>query len=863
MNEQQDIDEHLEQLTAKKGELGDKCLYQSEIRLAEEIRRIAKAEKRLLPYLHATFTIMNHASNLLEPVRVRERSIELIGLLESEERARTFQPDLPQAEYESTANWWLSCGYDNLAKATGWIKGFNSDGMHTCISEGIEVCRRTGKHQCITCFREYAIEVYTAADDLAMVQHYIQVGIKHQDPGPHDRRWISVKHLADVSFNAGQFQRAAEIIEQSWEMCETWHSPFAARLQVAREMRKLALMLGQPDRWSAQRSSVEPPSKDEFPEYAWLSERLDALEASIGGNHQQAIEILTRWDTKLTQCQFLDNWFENRLQLLATHRFAGNDRQFERLAEQLKLSAETARDWMTLRQLEILTNQFESIRCPLPLLNPADSGPYSKAGHQSQVALDLDHQPVKSAKQESDSTAEPLKDDETKEENREPPEFLVSFMDRFRQLHFGDETTVEDSQEKILSDYLSVSPIQSDPLTAAWMLHFLFYLQGEDRFARQVWDWATAVYQQHQQHPGVMSLYARLGNALRNSDAEGLAELINQDSLESLFRNSLQLDANSAMNHCRAGEFFAMIDNLGEAERCFARGFRIDRTNSELVTNLARVYRMTERDRDALAVLDMAIRECCDDPTVLWQAALTACQLEQHQIALTYLDSYSENVHKQPWVEFYRAGCLLELDRSAEALDAAQREASLNPDAAFPALVQQTTAYYLLGNEAQFNESLESVLASKLFEADSLNVLGLTRLFRTLWKAVGQLPQTDDRHQRFLNYVVSANLASDEMFTPYRSQEEFDDVNYYACTFEQPVDKSWKDFSSRLAEEESLTSYQTRWGVLARDEEEATALAGQWQKRCYHLPAKLVDVTMLNEGYRASVGILWQSYRDQ
>jgi hypothetical protein len=43
--------------------------------------------------------------------------------------------------------------------------------MHGCISDGIQVCQRTGKLECVNCFREYAAEVYLAADDLPMALH--------------------------------------------------------------------------------------------------------------------------------------------------------------------------------------------------------------------------------------------------------------------------------------------------------------------------------------------------------------------------------------------------------------------------------------------------------------------------------------------------------------------------------------------------------------------------------------------------------------------------------------------------------------------------------------------------------------------
>src|SRR5262249_7849044 len=110
-----------------------------------------------------------------------------------------------------------ACAYDNLADGTGVLEGYNSEGMHGCITDGIQVCRRTGKLRCISCFREYAMDVYTAADDLAMALHHAR-SISSQQGGwsnRGDRRWLGHKHEAWLLLLAGQVAAAEEALERA------------------------------------------------------------------------------------------------------------------------------------------------------------------------------------------------------------------------------------------------------------------------------------------------------------------------------------------------------------------------------------------------------------------------------------------------------------------------------------------------------------------------------------------------------------------------------------------------------------------------------------------------------------------------
>ena len=119
----QDIDDRISELHEKAGTFLEGCLFRSAFRVYSELKRIGKAEQRVVPYINAVFHQMDLAQSLLEPRVTRDSAVELIALLEDEERARQLQADFPQAEYEAEQAWMTACAYENLAEATGMLEG--------------------------------------------------------------------------------------------------------------------------------------------------------------------------------------------------------------------------------------------------------------------------------------------------------------------------------------------------------------------------------------------------------------------------------------------------------------------------------------------------------------------------------------------------------------------------------------------------------------------------------------------------------------------------------------------------------------------------------------------------------------------
>ena len=864
----EDIDDKLEELSREISSLSEQCRYRTMLRVVHEARRLARVEQKLIPYLMAGFHLMNDSRNVLQPVPGREAAIELITLLESEDSARQFQPNLPEEKYEQTKWWMTACAYDNLAVNTAESNGYNSDGMHQCITDGIQVCRRTGKLQCIACFREYGTDVYIAADDLDMALHHARVGINNTDPGPHDRRHVGAKDSVRILVLLGQLEPAMEMLDLAWKLSEVYHSPYAGRLDTYSRAVELYHLAGCPERLEkfpkilTQEEGEEydgpddavliEPDRDEFPAHFLDRELAKSVVASCKGDYETAAALLQPWDVLLREQKSLTRWFEVRLRLVANARLTGKMSRAVALAKPLEEAAKNARDFLTLRRLERLLD--ESIPAtPLALAGPVTIGPYA-----DKTSLE---QPVDAGKS---SSSEGTADGDDAEETPSTP--LAETVNSFY-MRMMESRGAPDVLAGILEDVIAIAPDgATDPEDASRLMHIARFVGIDPDHANAIWNWSNAFVQLHPQHATILSMQAALAAHLLNLGDENLNDLITHERLEKQFRQSLDLDPNKGDNFARAGSYYLDQENYGEAERCLARGFRLMRTSGQIALKLAEVYSRTDRPRDAVAVLDMALREGCDDPDVAWEAALTAVRVEQYEAALTYLDRFDELRPGEAWSNHYRACSLLELNRPAEAMSALDREQELNPELTYHVEVQRASSLAGMKNVDEFRTQLEKVLAIPVSSIDYLTANGLQRLYTRLWISTSECVAFDDPAMVQLETrLLELGLAPNEIFIACRARQpevEGDKVQFYRCIVHQPLDERWESFPGRLAADEGWESYDIPWGVLAHDEAEAAAMVLEFQGRCYPLPAEVVEVEGDGEEYADKAGVVWQGYRE-
>jgi tetratricopeptide (TPR) repeat protein len=398
---------------------------------------------------------------------------------------------------------------------------------------------------------------------------------------------------------------------------------------------------------------------------------------------------------------------------------------------------------------------------------------------------------------------------------------------------------------------------------ASRALHLVNMLARSSERSVAAWKWCEPFFEHFGTDAVFVNVYANMAFAAR--EEEQLADrdpdsVLSFESVEDLFQRSLDLDPERANNFARAGQFYLAADRMGDAERCFARGFRLARDDDRIALQLSEIYAETDRVSDALNVLDMSIRSGCEEPAVFWQAAMTALRIDRYEIVASYLEKYNEMVPAEPWTHYYLAMSYVEQNRTEDALRSLQLEQEASPDSPFGIEVLRAAAFSQKDDTAALAQQIDLVLSIPLSSVDYLTRSGIASLLTRLVTVVEPLGTANEHNQRVTKLVVQAGLAPDELFEVKRiTGQKIEDVAFYMCTFEQPLDSEWSKHPGCLYGESSWSSYICRWGVIARSEDEAERLCRAWQEQCYHKPSELLAVDMDGDGYEEQVGVVWMS----
>jgi tetratricopeptide (TPR) repeat protein len=863
-----ELEQMFRDLELKYHELSDRNLERSSMRVAQEIRRLAKSERKLIPYLTGSFRAMVGSSQMLQPGQGRDLAIELISLLESEAAARNFQGDLPMEEYEATVQWMSSCAYDNLATCVASIEGFNSGEMHQCIHEGIQVCRRTGKLQCINCFREYASEVYAASDDLEMAIHFSKVGMEAEPSGAQDRRWCSARSLAELQLQQGDLVAAEQTMGKVLELVDTYHSPKSAAIISWNIQSHIALLFGR-----AEPPMPDFPPRGESPHKELRLEQLIALRETIAGQWDQAIERLMQSESLLRERKILSEVFRNRLQLLSVLKFCNRLEPMKRLAEELKQWAEPASDHLTLRFVERLLDPNVPA-APYPTLLPLNAGPFSTQPRRSPSTADNAKRSTDGEASVATGDASPdhqaIPDGDATPVNRLPPPAIASWLEKLPTLLQDDsaplETLVEQHRQLLMKHPLPVETA----IDAAWLLHCMALPLADHAEPASKWDWANRLAQTHLGDGACLSLLAFFGHQLQEQGFPTLPV----DTLQSMFQTSLKLVPDGARSFFRAGLFFMGIGKTGEAERCLARAFRLSRDDHGVANTLAELYAGTERELDGLEVLDMCIRAGCADPATLLRAAQLAQMFNRHEEALLYLDRL-ESVTSGGILlgDVLRASSQLELERYEEAgdtiancVDMAEQDDGEEGTGPNPQLlILMATAAAGTKSSSLVAEMISNLAQFPMSVFSEFPVGHTSMMFNRLWKVLSnQLPE-HPMLPELETILFESCIVPPALFEVQRSvaaEKESDDLKYYAISLHQPLDDDWYLFRGCWSHQSEWVSYRVTWGVLALSEPQAVQIALANQSRCYPKAAEVESVQMLHDGITEYPGVIWQGQRE-
>lgn len=889
-DEPNEIDAELEQMCEQAGKHVLNCRSLDCFEEFGVVRTRAENEGRALYFVNAIFMQMTQAGNLLQFRTVREYAIQLISLLQKPEEIYRVQPDFPEDLHEFLIFELSPCAYENLADAAGELEGYNSNGLQDSISGGIQVCRNIGKPGCIQCFREYAAEVYLAADDLELVRHQCQNVLDHdghwQNRG--NRRYLAMTTLGWLEALQGDFEGALEKYEQALKLTgeQGVNVKLAAQFEVLSHMDEVRLVLGLEPMIPNHEIYQQLPEPEQVPRWQLKLDQLAALQAAIQGETDVADQILSGWDRKLSRLGALALWFENRLRLLALRRQCGGH-SLEGLAETLEEKATRADDWLTIRRLNEIMDGVPELSLlgirrktgagahPVNELDAKKSDGPSLAGSQQESMLGesgtgQESDSVQTVSVQTDSVQKDSMQTNSEEQDSEFPlkEMLAGFRSR---IFDAMENGTPEQMVDVVADLQDIGPEEARTLrdTQAVLFTMSLLINPQLDVAWQpVWKWANRLAARFQGNGVVLSLLAAIGNEIRLLEDDPENSPISADRLEQLFNRSLELEKNGPLTYTRAGAFFLERGEFGQAEKCFARGFKLDRTNPEIVLSLAEVYEMTQRERDALHVVDLSLREGCASSDVCWRAMQLALMLRRFEALLTYVDTYHELVEPGSPSHFFRGIALLNLERTEEALESFRLEREdIFGDRDFHCCVGEAVARLTLESAGHlrqdpgFRELLDRCLETPLVSIDYIPFEDVVMLHEMLWKRLKQVDDFDEDVARLESRMLIGGFMPDEYFDELREEEPESELKFIAVLVEQSLGEDWPEHPGCHPGQESWGHYLAEWGVVAADEDEAREMVAEIQRRCYDGPVDFVEVVVEQDGIIDIPGIVFQGRR--
>lgn len=890
------VERRMQELWERQQELEERGFFRSSMRVAHELRRLAKIERRLIPYIRATLSITHCALATFETELGMELATEMVALLESEDHARQFQPDFPDDEYQGVVFWLSTCAYHHLGSHAAVRYGFGSPRVRDVVREGNEVCRRTGKIACLECFRDYTVWVYLTLGDVQTALHFarsIENKLPILDQGDH--RFEGARMHAFIQLLCGRLTEAADQARRALELAKVYHTPLLAKLEAFTLLGSALFLAGRGDELEERCAEVgEPldwslvPPEDENPEAAWHKALFDAVVAVSADRPAEAAEILERWDRRLAYWEAMPQWLETRTRLISVLRWMGRDGQADGLEEDLRRRMNPGEAALYHARLDAMASGRvaptavgflyppRTDRIPLPpLTQPAAEAPGDdrtpEAAAKTQVpSVDWDKTPM-------------------------GPRFNAWFQ----RLPDGTDAEAKD-MEVILDEMLAVDPAEVElPEDGARLIFVAGQLASVLRREKEVWYWARRLLDRFPEQPDVLNLAATAGLGAWMRQAQLVAErqrteeetaeagtsetegagtpsdrapenetdplLPDQQMLEHLMRKSLDLKPDHPRHCYRAGVLFHVLGMQGDAEWCFARSFALDRTQAAAALALAEVYADSKRDEDALFVLDLCLREGkVEDADVAWEAGLAAFRLERYAEAATYFSLAGQWRSAQPWLPYYYAWALLQTNRPDEAETQIDVFAELHGPDHFAARALRAWLAALRGEPDVLREIVRAILEVPLREVEDLTPLGIEKILRQLWRVVrDHLPADDPLQSELVERLFQAGMVPDDYFEEERARRPVTEgLTYYECAVEQPLDDDWPKHRACLAHQVDWREYYASWGVLARNEEEAEHYVIQAQQRCYALPPTLMSCEEAEAGFRDRPGVVWQGARE-
>jgi len=873
--------EQFEELAEKYRDLDDRQLNRSAMKVAVEAKRFAKSHRLLMPYLHACFSITNYAQDLFEPEIGADNAMEIIALVESEEKARKFQHDYDEDHYRYTVHQISACAYDNLAEHTAMRNGHNSPVVHGAVDDGIHICRRTGKLECVDCFREYASDICLASADYEMGEHHARLcALATVLRNDHDRRYIGYKNLALIYRFQGKLVAAFEAVRGAVPMVETYHDPFGVRIELAHQAELLCLL--------TERESELPellrfigfpnvmpdiPPREENAQHHFERTVNEALRQTIRGEFAKADSILAEEERFLLGQETLNRWFPIRVQRIASRLLETEtaDADTERLADELRRRASKACQWSAIQSLDAMLQRTVRLN-PLGIAFPLDIGPYATEGTpisraQIQHVLPLIEKVIETPK---------IEEKEKSPRELEIASWFAALQPLWEAAEAHEETQPDTpfpqadelakAEQELYDKILRLTPdelTEEECMEASRSLIPLRLLNDPAKID-EAWKWMKRMvaYYPDRGRPLAGLAYHGFINRKRavaaNFDPAALG-LPEPAELEQWIADAFEKEPNRVGIATTAGMIFRAHGNNREAQRYFSRANQIDRLNEFAAFSLTELYEEAERPKDALATIELYTRAGGRHPGLLWQATQIAFRNGMPLEFLSYYSAYTALQPSYPMLDAQHVAALCQTAQWSEAIKGLDVLDEILKTPGRDRLFVRALCQAELGDDTWLT-TFDTALSHPEGDAEGLSAFDPSE---SLWQRLRDRNDSDERREAFEQFLFERGLVPDDFFAPSdeNESEELSLRNFYHCTLKQPLNTEIAAYAGWMRIPAEDTVYFALWFVLADSPKEATELALEFQGRCYPLRAESVECAQLDSYHSRRSRVVAQGKR--
>ncbi|MDO5565044.1 MAG: hypothetical protein Q4G59_00205 [Planctomycetia bacterium] len=847
----------------KASELSDQQLHRSAQNLFFEGKRFAKTNRLLIEYMMSCFSITNNAQALYEPEIGIDNAMELIAYLESPEKCRKLQNDYDEDYYEYLVSRLSACAYDNLAVHTAMRLGYNSPTVFGAVDDGIQVCRRTGKLECVECFREYATRISLASGDYEMGEHHARLcATSTAREDADDRRYVGHKDLIKLFVRQGKLQAAFDVYERIFPFAESYHDPLNAMFTCAIRAEMLFWLAGKenelPEFMAAHELNELPkiPPREEHAEYYIETTLRDAVKLARQARWLEAVDILDQCERFLVAQDVLNPWFEIRIAKIANLLLAKKHGLeippgLDHFIAEVKSRAKEAHHWSAIQAVEAMEKELVALN-PLGIAFPIDLGPYATTGtatSHAKLELMLPLVDISTGQASAEQNSEQAESAEVtvqtpiQEQAEKMYSGILALIDEqrkyYQQLLTG-EIELENGQPKpfpkqgelfaLERDYLAFAEsfhpedtkLSSDEfLDIAKPLSQLFLLDEEPQLMEKVWKWNTSFRSHYPESARLIAHYALDAFLIerkaleQNLDPQSFG-LPDKETYFKWIEQAFALDPNNYKVAIAAGLMYRGNKQDREARRYFSRACQLARTNEFATNSLCELYAEADRPKDALAAIELYTRAGGRHPQLLLTAARIAFQNDMASQFLLYYDAYTKESQSDMQLDAQYVWALMETQRYDDVLTQLDH---------FDEAIQKPSrdrlylrAYCLAKTGKEWTDCFEAALN---LVSDDGALEGVPGVYwdpcGPLWEFVSQWAKDDPRRLAFEQFILIRGLIPMSFFEP-----ESQDAKQCECSVE--CDELEENESDEYAEEDMLTLF--RCVVRQPLKPEVTAYAG-------------------------------------